>query len=87
MKLSHLKQTQFSTRTILSSILTNQEQMFAPRTGMCGWLHINNISFINTSNLSFCPTYRYDKYIATQDKIMAQGKLIHPLKMYQPAHM
>jgi len=66
--------------------------MFVPRTGMCGWLHFNNINFINTSNLrlrmaNFFPPYRCDKYIATQDKIMAQGKLTHLLKMYQPAHM
>lgn len=36
---------------------------------------------------NFFPNYRCDKYIATQDKIMAQGKRIHLLKMYQPAHM
>jgi hypothetical protein len=36
---------------------------------------------------NFFPPYRCGKYIATQDEIMAQGKLTHLLKMYQSAHM
>ena len=35
---------------------------------------------------NFFPTYRCDKYIATQDKIIAEGELIQLLKMYQPNH-